>query len=164
MYVNARALIERSSDAKSELLIQRRNKSDDARTTIELPGGRIEEYESLIAALKREVKEETGLDLVWIEGQELSLTSQTSETSIECLPPFAAYQTTHGPVDSMGLYFRCRAEGHILEQGDGTKDIRWIEVSELARHMQSDIEQFSWVDRVGMMFYLKQAHGIELTL
>lgn len=37
---------------------------------LELPGDRVEKFESLLSALRREVKAETGLDVTWIEGED----------------------------------------------------------------------------------------------
>ena len=69
---------------------------------------------------------------------------------------FAVYQTLHGPVDSLGIYFRCRAEGQLLEAGDETRDLRWMSVSEIARLMNDAPEQFSFVDRAGLDFYIRK--------
>jgi 8-oxo-dGTP diphosphatase len=155
MHVNARALIERSIDHGVELLIQTRNKPEEDGTCLELPGGRVEEYESLVDALRREVCEETGLELTEIQGLDTKIDTQAQGSNVECLQPFAVYQTTHGPVDSMGVYFRCKAQGEVLEVGDGTEQIRWVCVRELAHWLQEDIDRFSWVDRAGLVFYLK---------
>jgi 8-oxo-dGTP pyrophosphatase MutT (NUDIX family) len=67
-FVNSRAIIERSPNGTIEIVVQTRNKPDEPQK-IELPGGRIEPFESLIQALIREVKEETGLDVIEIEGE-----------------------------------------------------------------------------------------------
>jgi 8-oxo-dGTP diphosphatase len=64
--VNSRAIIERTRNETIEIVVQTRNKQDGPQR-IELPGGRIDQYESLVKALIREVKEETGLDVVEIE-------------------------------------------------------------------------------------------------
>lgn len=53
MYVNARAIIEQGSDEERMILIQVRNKPHEGRKWLELPGGRVEEFESLVGALKR---------------------------------------------------------------------------------------------------------------
>ncbi|WP_409340388.1 NUDIX hydrolase [Paenibacillus sp. MBLB4367] len=154
--VNSRAIIERTVNGALEIVVQTRNKSGEAQR-IELPGGRIEQYESLITALIREVKEETGLDVVEIEGEDtrVDTTGIDPDFEVECIRPFGAYQTINGPFDSVGVYFRCRVQGELLSSGDDTKNPRWITVDELRRLMDDDPLQFSNVDRAGIMFYLK---------
>jgi len=155
MYVNARALIERVENNHAELLVQIRNKPYEGSTLIELPGGRVEEFESLVDALRREVREETGLDLSYIDGDETRIETNGEDTNVECIQPFAVYQTLHGPVDSMGVYFRCQAEGQLLEAGDETTRPRWVPLHEITRMMNDDPEKFSFVDRAGLAFYFK---------
>ncbi|MDD9267163.1 NUDIX hydrolase [Paenibacillus sp. GCM10023248] len=154
--VNSRAIIERTVDGEAEIVVQTRNRSGEPQR-IELPGGRIEPYESLIAALIREVKEETGLDVVEIEGEDTRIDTKGIDPGfeVECMRPFAAYQTIRGSFDSVGVYFRCRAQGELLSSGDDTKNPRWIKVDKLRYMMNEDPLQFSNVDRAGILFYLK---------
>ena len=139
-----------------ELLVQVRNKPHEGGKWIELPGGRVDEFESLVATLRREVWEETGLELSFIDGLESRIETNGEDTNVECIQPFAAYQTLRGPVDSIGVYFRCQAKGQLLEVGDDTEHPCWMSVSEIAQLMNDDPEQFSFVDRAGLAFYLKQ--------
>jgi 8-oxo-dGTP pyrophosphatase MutT (NUDIX family) len=155
MYFNCRAIIERKWNGVLEIVVQRRDKPYEGSTLIELPGGRVEEFEPLLDALKREVREETGLEVWYIEGQDARIETNGADTNVECLRPFAAYQTLHGPVDSIGVYFRCLAHGQLLESGDETRSSRWMPVSEIARLIHEDAEQFSFVDRAGLIYYLK---------
>jgi len=157
MHVNARALIERTDNGEIHLLVQMRDKPYEGRALTELPGRRVEEFELLVEALRREVREETGLDLPYIEGERARIETNGVDTNVECIQPFAAYQTLRGPVDSMGIYFLCRAEGKLLESGDETQLPRWMPVSEIARLIDGDPEQFSFVDRAGLLFYLKNS-------
>jgi 8-oxo-dGTP diphosphatase len=156
MHCNARAIIERDGQNGPEILVQMRNKPHEGGKRIELPGGRFEEFESLVDGLRREVREETGLELSFIEGLDTRIETNTGETNVECLQPFAVYQTLRGPVDSMGVYFRCRAEGQLLEMGDDTESPHWIAVSEIERLMNDDPNRFSFIDLSGLAFYLKQ--------
>jgi len=159
-YVNARAIIEREVKGEREIVIQRRMKPD-APGKLELPGGRIEPFESLLDALVREVKEETGLDVVTIEGQETRVvtTGINPDFVVECVRPFAAYQTVRGPVDSLGYYFRCAASGELLEAGDDTSEVRWMAVDELQALFAQDPLAFADVDRAGILYYLNSGKG-----
>jgi len=48
MHCNARATIERNGHNDVEILVQMRNKPHEGSKRIELPGGRFEEFESLV--------------------------------------------------------------------------------------------------------------------
>jgi 8-oxo-dGTP diphosphatase len=156
MHVNARAIIERETPAGLEIVLQTRDKPHEGGTWLELPGGRVEEYESLLEALAREVREETGLTVTGIEGAGERVEARTAGTRVECLQPFAAYQTLAGPVDSVGVYFRCRAKGELLAVGHDAHGARWTPVSQVAAWMDEDPDRFSWVDLAGLRFYLQQ--------
>jgi 8-oxo-dGTP diphosphatase len=154
-FVNSRAIIERSTEQENEIVIQTRTKKNEP-LKIELPGGRIEPYESLTEALKREVKEETGLDVYEIEGEDTRVDTVgiNPDFQVECIQPFAAYQTIKGPIDSIGYYFRCKAKGELVKIGDETTDIKWISVRELKKLIEEDPMKFSDVDRAGILYYL----------
>ncbi|MBN1581257.1 MAG: NUDIX hydrolase [Anaerolineae bacterium] len=156
MHVNARAIIERETANGVEIVVQVRNKPHEGGKWIELPGGRVEEFEPLIEALTREVHEETGLVLTHIQGQDTRIETQAEDTNVECLRPLAVYQTITGPVDSMGVYFRCQGEGELLVVGDDTEQARWMPVRQIAEQIEPEAGSFSWVDRAGLFFYLKQ--------
>ncbi|CAG7650286.1 hypothetical protein PAESOLCIP111_06048 [Paenibacillus solanacearum] len=155
-YVNARAIVERESDGKTEIIIQTRVKPNEPRQ-LELPGGRVEPFESLTGALRREVKEETGLEVTWIEGEDTRIDTDGihPHAVVEAIRPFAAYQTLKGGIDSVGYYFVCMAEGELLAQGDQTHNPRWITVDELAERVRNEPQQFIGIDCAAILFYLK---------
>lgn len=155
MHVNARAIIERETASGTEIVLQTRNKPHEGGTWLELPGGRVEEYESLVAALSREVQEETGLAVTHIEGARGRIEMRGPDSRVECLQPFAAYQTLEGPVDSMGVYFRCQGAGELLPVGHDAFGAQWAPVEQVAAWMEADPARFCWVDRAGLRFYLR---------
>jgi len=157
IFVNARAIIERNNNNKIEIVVQKRMKK--GQEYYELPGGQLNEYESLIDALKREVVEETGLKITKIINDEnvknIKYTGKSFD--VECLKPYAVYQTLRGPVDSMGVYFRCNAEGELLQAGDDTADIQWMDVDELKEFVQEE-NKFSDIDKSAVLFYIENTY------
>ena len=139
MFVNARAVLWREGADGIEYLVQTRDRPGQ-RQSLEFPGGTVETNESLLAALRREVREETGLEVVEIEGQ--AVQHEGKSWTVECVEPFAAYQTTKG-FNSVGVYFRCRAKGELLAEGDGSRDIRWMPAAELAAGFAENPNQFN---------------------
>ena len=139
MFVNARAVLWREGASGVEYVVQTRDRPGQLQQ-LEFPGGTVEAHEPLHEALRREVREETGLEVVEIEGRAVQYDSSTYK--VECVEPFAAYQTTEG-MNSVGVYFRCRAEGELLAAGDGSRDIRWMPQAELSALFAEDPERFN---------------------
>ena len=70
------AIIEKIVNNEKYILIQTRQKEDGAETNgmLEIPAGKIREYENVFVALRREVKEETGLTItkILVEDRQVS--------------------------------------------------------------------------------------------
>ena len=141
MFVNARALIYRVTDNNVELLVQTRHR-ERQKSVIEFPGGTVETFEPLLDALKREVMEETGLELTEIEGQSTRIKIQCNGLTAECITPYIVYQTLEG-FNGMGAFFRCQAQGQPLKNGDGSQNVRWKKIEQLLNNLEEDIDQFS---------------------
>lgn len=155
IYVNVRALIVRERADVEEVYVQKRMKDHEGAQPIELPGGQLEKYESLIDCLKREVKEETGFDIIdIIDPLNYVQTSSNKEFIVECMSPFAVYQTVEGPIDSMGVYFKCNVTGTALAKGDDSQSVGWVTREKLLELIEQD--KVSGIDKAGMQFYINE--------
>lgn len=153
IYVNARAIIERETQNGTEILLQVATRPRIP-SSLEFPGGRLNEFEPILAALAREVQEETGLTLTRILTDPARILWESATADVECLTPFFVYQTTRGPIDSVGFFFRCAAEGELTTAGNNAVGHRWILVSTAERMLAADPEQFDWLTQAALRFYL----------
>jgi len=154
MYVNARAIIERGNGEETEVLLQVAARPDTP-PSLEFPGGRLEEFEPILDALRREVFEETGLRVTHVLGSPNQTLAESVDAAVEFLTPFCAYQTVRGPVDSIGCFFRCHAEGELLHEGDAAYGHRWVRVNDLEQELARSPEQFHWLTQGALRFYLQ---------
>lgn len=65
------------------------------------------------------------------------VTAATETTEVECLPVYAAYQTTRGPIDSIGFYFLCAAEGDATGSDESERG-SWFDLDQIARLLTED--------------------------
>jgi len=156
IYVNARAIIERIIDGRTEVIVQF-NTEDQV---YEFPGGKIEFCESFFDAVKREVKEETGLDVIEATGQDNHIIiDDDTDIAVECFKPWAVYQYVKGPFDSMGVLFKCKVTGEPLAAGDESSDIKWIGLDELQDMLDTKGCLFK-ASRAAAAFYLKEQNNL----
>jgi ADP-ribose pyrophosphatase YjhB (NUDIX family) len=78
-----------------------------------IPGGKIEEGEAMEAALKREIKEETDLDV----------DSVTFVLAQDCIHSAEFYRPAHFVL----LNFRCRMTGGLLKLNEEAQESLWID-------------------------------------
>ena len=152
IHVNVRGLLVQEVENEKQIIIQLRKRKGEPEV-YELPGGRINEYEKIVDGLKREVVEETGLKVKSIYGEQSTIITTGDTFSMECIKPFAAYQTLEGPVDSFGIYFICEVEGKLLTAGDDTADIHWASKKEVQKLI--DEHQFSEIDLPAVLMFFR---------
>lgn len=152
IHVNVRGLIIRESENGKQLIIQLRKRKGEPKV-YELPGGRINEYEKMVDGLRREIMEETGLQVKMIHGEQDSVITTGRSFSMECIKPYTAYQTIEGPVDSFGVYFLCDAEGEPLREGDDSGDVHWAGQEEVQKLISE--KRFSEIDLPAVLMFLR---------
>lgn len=147
-------IIERSIDGELHILLQTRQKENGGETngTLELPGGKIRAYESIFAALRREIMEETGLRLTKIYGE--NSCSTAAGYTLLSFSPYFTTQNLAGAYPIIVHFFRCEAEGEPLDSTEESRDIRWVSVSQVKERFSSHPERFFFLQHAVLRHYL----------
>jgi SAM-dependent methyltransferase len=154
------AIVERENDGETEVLIQTRwrpNAEWNYHNTIEIPAGVLDKgYENVLDAVKREVKEETGLDVSEIVGLEKTDIHSPKDDASYAFKPFACSQQLKAGLPWVGFCFICKVKtGEIKQQEDETRNVRWIKKSELKKMIAETPEKFFTLHLGVLEMYLK---------
>lgn len=127
------AIIEKDINGVLHVLIQERYKANaiPENGLIEIPAGKVREYENVFDGLRREVWEETGLKLTKIQGEKETVICNCNGYKVISYNPFYSSQNLSGGYSIMLQTFICEATGDLLEQSDESVNIRWISVQKL---------------------------------
>ena len=92
------AIIEKVIDGIDHILIQERSKEDDVSENglLEIPAGKVREFENVFDALRREVWEETGLKLIEIQGEKDIVVCNCNGYTVISYDPFYSSQNLCG--------------------------------------------------------------------
>jgi len=134
-------IIERTVDGNKQIVVQTRKKTheDKYNDVIEIPGGKYRAFEDIFETLKREIKEETGLDLTAIKDKEKTVGYENRKDHSEIVFPFCVTQMKEGPF--IGIVFLCEASGTLATKTNEATDIKWINVSELKKIVNNTPEK-----------------------
>jgi len=152
------AIIERFHDGQWEVLLQTRWKpEEDTKHSglLEIPGGRIEVGEDVYAALKREVKEECGLEIESIKpGRETVTQGKFGEVSTAFVP-FCGERYLSS--NFVGFAFVCTAGGGLIKQGVyDAKEPRWVRLNDLKRLVHDEPEKIYSYHLSTLKYYIEQ--------
>lgn len=132
-------IIERKIDEIDHILVQSRCK-DDALSEyglIEIPAGKIREFENIYDCLRREVFEETGLIVDHILDEDESKVFKTQEYEVLNYKPFSCAQNLDGHYPIMVHIFICSANGELVHESNESKDLQWIDLSTLSELLEN---------------------------
>ncbi|MBQ8585907.1 MAG: NUDIX domain-containing protein [Butyricicoccus sp.] len=127
------AIIEKTENDEKYILIQTRQKEDGNETNgmIEIPAGKIREYEDIFSTLRREVWEETGLQITKIHGENDAVSTRVGDVTTISFEPYCITQNLSGAYSIILHTFLCEAEGELLDHTNETQNIRWAKISEV---------------------------------
>ena len=129
-----------SDESKSQMLLQRRDKDyEPVRGLLEIPAGRWRAGEDPWQALRREVAEETGLDVQRTEGRLRRHEAQRGRPFIS-VDPISITIGVEGAYPALVIAFVCIASGTPRPQDGETKEPRWYDVAEVLELLKSPSE------------------------
>ena len=138
------AIIERLAENKTYILLQERSKSTAPKEEglLEIPGGKIREFENIYDALRREIYEETGLRVVDIKGEAQAAVFNSNGYRVLHYEPFSCTQSIAGNSSFLLQTFICTVKGEPLNRSDEAKNIRWVSLLELDQVLSSTVDMF----------------------
>jgi 8-oxo-dGTP pyrophosphatase MutT (NUDIX family) len=126
------------------IVLQRRAKPGEAVFgRLEIPGGRWRAGETPEAAVTREVREETGLEVVTMETA-ISHVSPGGPIDIAVFRPAAVATGSGGAYPALQVLFSCVAEGVPRAQPGETSDARWWGIDEVRDALVDRPADFVW--------------------
>lgn len=126
-------IIERNNNGTKEILIQKRQKddTDNENGLFEIPAGKIREFESIYSALRREVLEETGLQVTKIFNEIPTQVCTHPDYKVIGCEPFFVSQNIFGDYPILCITLLCEAQGKLLLQSNESISIQWVDLNEL---------------------------------
>lgn len=159
----AGGIIEKRECGIDYILIQDRVKENAPREAglLEIPAGKIREFENIYDCLRREIWEETGLTVVYINGESESAIVESNGYKVLNYTPFSSSQNLQGNYPIMVQVFICRVEGKLLSSSSESKNIRWMPLYELSKLLQEDMQSFYPMHVTTLKKYIKYKNVIE---
>lgn len=150
-------ILEKKIDMEDFVLIQERWKEDykNEMGLIEIPAGKIREFESIFDCLRREIREETGLEIIEIYGESDCKIIEENGYKVLNYTPFSSSQNLQGDYPIMVQVFLCKVKGELLKVTNETKNIRWISLEELKEMLETQRERFYPMHITTLQSYLR---------
>lgn len=153
------AIVERTTAQGREVSLQTRYKPDRDPVysgTLEIPAGWIDRYEHVHAALKREVHEETGFEVIRIHPEWSSRVRTDKKDEVLTFTPFCCQQQLSNGLPWVGFVFICEVFAATpIAQKDECKDIHWVTLARLSQMLKENLNHFFTLQIGALQYYLK---------
>ncbi len=155
------AILQKKDNGELKIFIQTRWKihiDSPYSGMLEIPAGGIEAYEDIYNALKREVKEECGLDIIKIIND---FKSDIEEPTVGDLAfafkPFLCQQvlSSRNGLPWIGFVFLCEVEGEVKMQETEAKDPTWVSLNELEKIITTTPNKIFPLQLPALKYYLE---------
>jgi 8-oxo-dGTP pyrophosphatase MutT (NUDIX family) len=122
------------------ILLQERTKENAPleHGLLEIPAGKLREYENVFDCLRREIKEETGLDVLEIDGEAEAPVVAIHGYKVINYTPFSCAQNIEGTYPILVQIFLCRVQGELLATTNETQNMRWVPLSDVRTLLQNE--------------------------
>jgi len=154
------AILEKEEAGKKLVYIQTRWKpttSPRYSGLIEIPAGVIDGYEGILEALRREVKEETGLVVSRIIGSHIGPVEENIlNERTQVFQPFICQQSLE-TVDGLpwvSFVFRCEIQGTMNVNEKEAKSPRWLTIAELDQMLKQHPQDFFPLQYAVLRYYV----------
>lgn len=126
---------------------------------IEIPAGGIDSYENVYDALRREVKEETNLNITKIidNYKSKTLNPRPGDRAF-VFKPFICQQVleTNSGLPWVGFVFLCEVKGHVKINKEEAKDPFWISIPELKKMIEKKPENIFPLQLPVLKYFVKK--------
>ena len=142
------AILEKTEEGTQFVFLQKRWKPKASPTYLgvwEIPVGGIDDYEDIHTALRREVKEECGLEIVQIRDDfRGEIQRPKAREAAFVFRPYLCQQVleTNGGLSWIGFVFRCVVTGTPKMEPTEARDPLWVTIPELKNMILGDPAQF----------------------
>jgi len=152
----ASAIIVKTINGKRHILVQERTKHDrpEEYELLEIPGGKIRENEAIFDSIRREVKEETGLSVIKIEGEDISTSYDDNGYNVIDFTPYCCTQNIKGQYPVICMVFICEAEGKLLTSSEEAKNYAWVSIDELRKIIVTTPEKIYPMDMASLKKFI----------
>ncbi len=162
------AILTRKRNNVVEVFLQTRWKPDTSPTysgMLEIPAGGVDAYENVYDTLRREVKEECGLEITKIiDDYQSPVTEPRPHDRAFVFKPFIcqeALETNEG-LPWIGFVFLCEVKGEVITNPSEAKDPRWVSVAELGEILRTKPNQIFPLQLPVLENLVDRAEGIFL--